>query len=564
MLKKIILSIIIIISLSIPNFVCAQSDSNWIINNFHSDITVNKDASLNITETIEVDFYSNQKHGIFRYIPVKYKNKSGNNQDINLKIISIKDQDGNAYQFSDLYSSGNQEFKIGDADKYITGKNTYIINYKVNKAINYFDDHDELYWNVTGNDWPVIIENVSATINLPEGINQDQIQAKLYTGMYGSTSENGKINIENSKINYETNQELNPGQGFTIVAGWPVGIVHKPTFWENLWQTLINNIFYFLPVIVFFILLYLYFKHGRDPKGRGTIVPEFEVPKDLTPLEIGAIVDERIDYHDISASIIDLAIRKYLTIEVKEKKGIFGKTNEITLIKKKSPDIGNLNNFEKELLNGLFDNKNEVKLKDIKDFYTTTAKIKDQVFKKLTSDGYFPKHPTNTKVIYLSIGFMLVFASFFFPIFSISLAVGSFFSGIIIMCFAPFMPKKTHEGVLLKEKILGLKLYLKTAEKYRLKFQEKEQIFERFLPAATALGVAGIWAEKFKHIYKDNSPYWYHGYPGYVYIPTALSSDLNSMQSQVSAMTSTASSGGSGFSGGGSGGGFGGGGGGSW
>ena len=494
---------------------------------------------------------------------VKYKDKTGNNQSIGLKLLSIKNEKGDKYTFDQSYTGDNEKFKIGDADKYIKGENTYVINYKIDRAINYFDDHDELYWNVTGNEWPTTIEKVSATIYLPEGIKKDDIRAKLYTGTYGSTSENGNIDINDNQITYTADTELNSGEGLTIVTSWPVGIVHKPTFWENLWRTVVNNIFYFLPVIVFFVLLWQYLKHGKDPKGRGTIVPEFAVPKNLTPLEMGAIVDEKIDNRDISASIIDLAIKGYLKIEVKEKKGIFGKNKEVSLKKLKSQDSGNLNDFEKELISGLFGGKDEVKIKDLKNFYSTAGKVRNQVFKKMTNEGYFPKHPSSIKATYFVIGMILMFISFFSFGFSISFAVGMIFSGILFMIFGPFMPKKNLKGVALREKILGLKLYLKTAEKYRLKFQEKEQIFERFLPAAMALGVATIWAKKFKNIYKDTEPRWCHGYPGYIYTPIFLMSDLNSMQSQISSISS-ASSGGSGFSGGGSGGGFGGGGGGSW
>ena len=566
MLNKIKQLFLIITFLLISNTVMINNviaqDSNWIINNFDSNITINQNATINIKETIDVDFYTNQKHGIYRNIPVKYKDSLGQNLNLNLKVNSVKDQAGNNYNYEISNSDNDKVIKIGSADKTITGKNTYIINYEIKNAINYFPNYDELYWNVTGNEWDVIIEHASATINLPPEITKDKLQAKLFTGIYSSQNENGKIDLSDSKIFYQTNQELNPGQGLTIVAGWPINIIHKPTAIEKAWTTLVNNIYYFIPIIAFFILLNLYLKHGRDPKGRGIIVPEFTIPKNLTPLEIGAIIKETINHQDISATIIDLAIRKYIKIDVKEKKGYFGKSHEIAFIKLKSAD-NELNDFEQTLLSGIFDDKKEIKLKDIKDFNKTFNNIKNQVFAKMTADGYFPKHPTHIKSIFLTIGIVVLPISFFIYFGNLSFNISMLVTGLLFIIFAPFMPKKTPKGVELKEKILGLKLYLKTAERYRLKFQEKAQIFEKFLPVAISLGIATVWAGKFKHIYQNNSPYWYHGYPGYIYVPTALIADLDTMQSTVSNI-SAASSGGSGFSSGGSGGGFGGGGGGSW
>ena len=143
-------------------------------------------------------------------------------------------------------------------------------------------------------------------------------------------------------------------------------------------------------------------------------------------------------------------------------------------------------------------------------------------------------------------------------------AVLSILAGLLTLVFAPLMPKRTEKGVLEKEKILGFELYLKTAEKYRLEFAEKQHLFEKYLPYAIAFGVATIWAKAFKGILKD-PPKWYSGVSSQAFVPLNFTQSLNSgLTSSMTSSVTTASSGGSGFSGGGVSGGFGGGGGGSW
>ena len=160
-----------------------------------------------------------------------------------------------------------------------------------------------------------------------------------------------------------------------------------------------------------------------------------------------------------------------------------------------------------------------------------------------------------------------MFLSLMLFIFSIILAVSVFVSAIMILAFARSTPKKTREGVIAKEKSLGFKEFMYRAERYRVKWQEKEGIFEKYLPYAMIFGIAEVWAKNFKDIYKQ-PPDWYEGdwtTFSAVYLATSLNSFSNTASASYLPLSTTASSGGSGFGGGGSsGGGFGGGGGGSW
>src|SRR3989344_3903018 len=126
---------------------------------FKSEIDIQKDGSVNVSETIVYDFANLEKHGIIRKIPFIKTNKEGKRFRMNMNVISVNDEKGNNYNYKTTNLDDRElELKIGDADKTITGVHTYVITYTVSGALTYFSDHDELYWNVTGNEWTVPIE----------------------------------------------------------------------------------------------------------------------------------------------------------------------------------------------------------------------------------------------------------------------------------------------------------------------------------------------------------------------------------------------------------------------
>ena len=153
-MKKIIILFFIIIGLCVYMPVLAQE----IIDDFSVEIKINTDASINVVEKIGYDFGDLQKHGIYRDIPYKYKARGGN-YNLRFSDIKVTDEKGNSYEYEVSNYGKNKRIKIGNADKYVSGKKSYIISYKVKRVINFFDNHDELYWNATGNDWTVEIKN---------------------------------------------------------------------------------------------------------------------------------------------------------------------------------------------------------------------------------------------------------------------------------------------------------------------------------------------------------------------------------------------------------------------
>ncbi len=609
------------------------------ITNFRTDIQINEDGTLNVAENIDV-FFTEERHGIFRDIDTK---------GISIDVTNVIDDKGNDWNYETIYFAEGTRLKIGDADRYVDGDQTYDISYDVRKGIRFFNTHDELYWNATGTEWPVDIQNAYAVVKLPPDLKRHQLDFRCFTGPSFSTQEDCTIsyNDTTNTVTFTANESLSAYNGLTIVVGMPVGTVQRPatlevssdpkgaevylnneyicdthcyrddlvpgdyslivkkfgykttdpmrirlmegtsvyesfTLYQTLWFILLKL---FIVTILLLILLepiYTFIKKGKDPAGRGSIMPYYKEPEGMSPAEVGTLIDEKVHMRDISSTIIDLCVRGYLAIKVlPDAKGLIFKSDDYELIKTDKPKPGDrgLNAFEKDLIKDIFGSSKTKKVSNLKNkFYKKLPSLKKSLYKSLVEKEFFPKPPDSVRNNYFLKGIGVIFLGFMIlgleaALLSSGFSFAIILNGIISLFFAPFMPKKTKEGRLAYEKILGLKDYLETAEKHRLKFQEKENIFYRFLPYAMTMKIADKWSEAFKGMF-DQPPEWYKGAGTGKFYPSSFVNNLTSVtgsistafRSQPSSSGSFSSGGGfsSGFSGGFSGGGFGGGGGGSW
>ncbi|HLD60839.1 MAG TPA: DUF2207 domain-containing protein [Patescibacteria group bacterium] len=549
-------------------------------------IHVQPDSSMQVEERIVYNFAQNQRHGIFRDIPFVYQARGGN-YTLRMRVLSVVDEKGAAYPFSATEVGEFLKIKIGDPDKTITGRHTYVIAYTVQGAINYFPDHDELYWNVTGHGVSVETGHATAKIFLPSLEATSTVQMACFAGAPRATTTCASSALvkatpaTTAHLIFEDG-ELAPGEGLTVVVGWPKGFVEERNAAEFGEQGVsvpsrMANWLAALPVLIFVGMFWLWRKFGRDPEGRGTIVAEFEPPDDLSPGEVGTIVDYTVHNKDVAAEIIYLATKGYLRIERVAGEGML-KADDYILHRLKDAD-DTLTPWQKQLLKELFVGKHDgkVALSDLKDtFSDELTRVKDMIYDALVKKHYFPRHPQRVKLYYFVIAVLVVVGGFMGGVFlgitwGSSVPIVSFLlSGAIIFIFGWFMPARTLKGVLAKEHIVGLKRYLTVAEKDRLAFhnapEKNPERFEKLLPYAMALGVEKAWAEQFKDLY--SAPSWYSDPQLATFNAVLFASNLSSFTAQASSALSSApaASGTSGFSSGGgfSGGGFGGGGGGSW
>lgn len=533
------------------------------ITKYNSQIIVNTDNSIDVTESI-LYYTPEERHGIYRDI----RTTSANGMIMDIKDIEVTDENGTPYMFDDFESGDDIRIKIGDPYKYIQGYMTYVIKYRATRAVSHLEDIDEIYWNVTGNNWNFPIQKTTAVVQLPEGLKATQ--SACYYGTTGS-SERCETGGGDDIYAFKHETILDPGAGMTIAVGFPKGVIpdysdseKRATIIEEYLPWFIGAL---LPIITFILAFAYWYRNGRDPKGRGVIVPQYDVPEHLTPIQVGAIVNEKIKNDYVSAEIIYLATKGYL--KIKETEGmLWSKGYELTKLK----DGADLTGPQKLLFEGMFEDKETVKLSEMNDneFYKTVAAAKKLAREQLLSDGYyksFTKVDGGVKV------FLVIFLAMFIGIFTggflsnpFPLIAGLILSAIIYSIISYFNPAKTEKGVELYEYLLGLKNYLRIAEKNRIDFhnapEKKPEVFEKLLPYAMVLGVADIWSKEFEDIYVT-PPSWYQG-SGANFSMHAFTSSINSFNGSFIASSAPPSSRGGSSGGGSSGGGGGGGGGGSW
>ncbi|HVS79979.1 MAG TPA: DUF2207 domain-containing protein [Candidatus Paceibacterota bacterium] len=545
----------------------AQSDTSESIRSFDVAAVVNQDSTVRITETITYDFGANERHGIFRDIPVKYDTTLGN-QSISLKDIKVADEKGTPYEFTTSSTGKDEEIKIGDPDSTVTGEKTYVISYTAERALGYFSDHDEFYWNATGNEWQVPIGEASFTMTVPFVADAKNLQSSCYYGELGSAATCTPATVSMQKgttVTFVAPSALEAGQGLTGAVGFPKGLVYEPSGAAKFWQVVRDNGILALPGLVLLVMFFLWRKYGKDPKGRGTIIAEYDAPDGLTPLEVSAIRYQGSRQKDISAEIIRLAVLGYVKIIRTEEKHRFSKSASYTLERTTPKRQATLSEAEEILLDKLFDGGTEVKLSDLNQkFYRNVPKIKKSTMNSVISKGYYANDPAKARGLYVGIGIVLV-AIGIFAAFSAAWVIALALSGVIVICFGLVMSKLTEKGMEAKQGILGLREYLQIAEKDRINFhdapEKSPELFEKLLPFAMVLGVEKAWAKEFEGIYTA-PPAWYSDPYGGVFNPIFFANSVSAFGEaatrSLTAGPANSGAGGGGFSGGGGGGGGGG------
>lgn len=581
-----------------PAFVSARSISeitDWYINSFDTTIVVNKDSSLLVTENIVADCGNlPNKHGIFRVVPTQIKTDKGIFKTP-IELISITDFEGKPFKYENIWDSGTITWKIGNPDITVIGRNNYKIVYKVKNAIRFLNnDSDEFYWNLLGTFWQIDIDNFTAKIIFPPEIAEGNTEIDYYTGASGSKDKSlAAYNwIGANTIYFYSTDKLLPGEGITVSVTFPknIFIPYIPNFWEKNGQYFWYLCF-LLPILLFAITFLIWQKYGKDPKIKSPIPPEFGIPENITPMQMGLVIksgwwQDRL----ITATIVDLAVRGIIVIERIEEKILFIDADDYKLSKGKNYNKEALTEPEKVLIESIFqDNsftkiirinnqpevtisgKESVKISDLKNnFANNVAKIKKSGQDDLEKRGWGSGKGLKYSAVFIGLGVFAMFLSIF--LLSAVLVFGAwqlplslFLSGFIFIFFGIIMPKRTQKGVDLLFKVKGFERYMRQAEDYRQQFYEKENIFDKFLPYAIVFGIADLWAEKMELIYgqeyfKTYHPVWLAGATSANFNISSFTHQLNSITSSISSSTSSSSgSHGGGSSGGGGGGGGGGG-----
>ncbi|HNU48780.1 MAG TPA: DUF2207 domain-containing protein, partial [Bacteroidia bacterium] len=420
-----------------------------------------------MTETIKVVAKGiDIRRGIFRVLP-ENKSKSNPLKDVSYEIVSVK-RDGKEEPYHLKNENSNTVVYIGEKNEYLDpGIYVYELQYKSSNHVGFFKDYDELYWNVTGNEWSFHIDSVSATIHLPASAKI--LQQSCYTGYAGSTNTNcASQKLSDTEISWSA-VGLNSNEGLTVAVGFPKNIIAPPPppgFGQK------YALLLFAIIVVFLLLIYYFFtwnKYGKDPEAPA-VYPIFESPDAISPAILGYVDAEYFKNDFVTASIVNLAVKGYLKINEKENKVLFGliKDTDYSLTKLKNAD-SSLPTEEAMLLNKLFSSSSELSLTgtydpNIKNAVTAyTDSIKSQYSNFINKGNNFKLIVAPSVMIALAIILISIFDAMMIdrllPLFVI--AIFGTVSLFIISFIFGFMGKRFYKTMWLIAILeMGLLLYL--------------------------------------------------------------------------------------------------------
>jgi uncharacterized membrane protein YgcG len=575
------------------------------LQDYEINITINEDGSATFREVIEYDFDDWERHGIYRDLVLRQRCNDRYDRIYPLHDVSVDSSSApDGYVLEDL--SNGKRIKIGDADRTITGEHTYVVEYTLDGTLNGFPTHDELYWNVVGDGWGVQLANVHVVVETPGEVTR----IACYAGEYGSRAACDRSVIGDGGEARFRQTYLAPYQGMSIVVAFPTGLVPTPQpVLDERWS--LERAFELTPatvggtaalsalaVVGFGVMA---FAVGRDRRALGSVtdiafaadsvggtpVPLFEdesspvefiPPEDVRPAQFGLLVHERVRPVDISATIVDLAVRGYLRIEEVGE----GRKRDYNFVRVRHDATGLLS-YEAALLDALVPAAEGQKLlSDHKDtFASDLTSVIDMVYEDGQQRRWFRRRPDSARTRWRVLGFLLLLVSLALLGLAIwqthiaLLALPLVLFALLVFFGAGKMPSRTPVGTGLTRRSRGFEIFMRDSEAPRAKWAEQNNIFSEYLPYAIVLGAAAKWAKTFEPLGAQatagTATWWVGSDPSRPLGVTDLATSTSSFTSSASStLTSTpASSGSSGFSGGGGGGGFsggggGGGGGGSW
>jgi uncharacterized protein (TIGR04222 family) len=576
----------------------AGAQSTETIHRYDVAIRVERDGSLTITEVIDYDFGSARHHGIFRDVPTTLRYDGTSDRVYPLEVVSVTATGGApaGYTVEDV-DGGKTEIKIGDPDRTVTGDHVYTIVYTIAAAMNGFAGHDELYWNAIGTEGSVPIERATVTVTAPGAITD----VACFAGPDGSSlpCDRAKADAEGATFFH---RGLSPYEGMTVVAALPKGVVAQPVpqlrerwaleraFAATPWTVAGSGLLF---VGIVGGLAAVLWRRGRDrrylgspidqvmgnPTGEEQAVPLFEAdasapvefapPEDLRPGQIGTLVDERANVLDVSATIVDLAVRGFLTIQEIPKEGWFGKA-DWSLHRSEAPTDGLLG-YERALVEGLFRDGNDVTVSSLKTAFVERLKgVQDDLYDDAVGRGWFTTRPDKVRLMWKGRGVVLLLAG---AALTYALARWTHWGllgppvllgGLLLALEAHRMPARTAKGTAVLRRVRGFRIVIEKAEANIARWAEQENVFTRYLPYAIVFGCTDKWARAFAGIGLPPDTTWYVGSQPFTYSAFADSMDHFTVTTSGTIASTPSGSGSSGFSGGSSGGGGGGGGGGSW
>jgi uncharacterized membrane protein YgcG len=595
----------------------AQADTTGRhITRYRADVAVGADGVAKVRLDFDFDFGDQPGHGPYLTLPTRQSIDGNTTQDrlYLISAISASSSTGAPAQVNRTDQSNAIQLNIGDPSRGdISGVQSYTVSYTVDGWINpdsRTHAGDQLYWNVIGPGWTIPLADLSVTVTGPTAV----AQVACFAGPLGSTTACDGATSSGVSGTF-THGAVPVGDELTVITGWPAGtfpgvdiiLGAKPNPLDPVTPTPLTG---GLAVLVAGLgsamavsrvrrtgrdRAYLGLTPGLMPAAgqpgttgyrskRAPVAVQFTPPAGVRAGELGTLLDEVAHPRDVTATIIDLAVRGFLQVREVSQPDPRHKVSDWELVSL-AGDHSTLGGFETKLLDELFAARPTVKLSELRTtFAASMAQVQTRLYEDVTAKGWFSRNPRTVRMQWIAAGAVLVGLGVAGGLLAIGTGVRGLslvgaavvVVGLLVLLLAKAAPARTAAGTAVLAEAVGFRRYLETAEANQIRFEEGEDLFSRYLPYAIVFGVAERWAKIFGELAAQGravpEPGWYAGssfragafWGSYAVFGSSLESFTSIATQSLSAPT-PGSSGGSGFSGGGfSGGGVGGGGGGGW
>jgi hypothetical protein len=503
------------------------------IRDFEVLLTVQSDGSLDVVEQIAFHF-TGSWDDIVRDVSLRQTNAQGRTVKLKLSRVSVTDLGGHPLPVKQERKDWDRMRALRiSIPNTVNADRTIIIQYRVENALRFFlsrskeGEIDELYRNVVGSTWDMLIDSVHAHVVLPDGVAPTRAAAFLNQW----TPADAKIEVVGSEVDISHASKISRMSGLEIDVRWPAGSISpRATEEGERLAGLVRRSPMLLPFVVFFLAFVKWMKRGLNPE-EGSIQVEFEPVDGASAAELGALVDSSVDVRDVTSTLVDLAVRGYIRIEETAQSKIMGLGDHaeyiIHIVRKHAEWIG-LKPHEIRVLGAVssaspHDPFNVLVSQLRSTFPSALPRIRDGVFDSLVARGYYRERPDELRRKW--IGLALILASLGYGLAKLGEAMmwvtfapdavltAGVASGIIVLAFGLIMSTRTLAGVRARASALGFREFLSRVESERYKKMiTSPEMFDRLLPYAIAFGLEKKWTSTFASTFETiarHQPEWY-------------------------------------------------------
>jgi hypothetical protein len=414
-----------------------------------------------------------------------------------------------------------------------SGRHTVRLTYTVTGTMTPTSERQELNWPAAGG-WDVPAAQTRVTVDADAAVQN----LNCFAGELDSTVGCTQFFTNHTHVQAEFRQQtLDPGSYLTVVIGYPPGTTAgKPLLDQR--HTLstaftVNGVTGSALLGLLILLLggvaLLYSTRGRDARivrtkaVEGDHAPldhgEFSPPDGVRPGQIGTLIDEQADVIDVTATIIDLAVRRYLLIEELPRE-TYGRLD--WQLRRLDQPANDLLPYERVLYDALFEGRSVVRLSELGGtFADQLSAVRGALYEDVVRHGWFTRRPDSERTRWTTTGTVLagvgvigtIALALYTDLALIGLAV--IIAGAALAIGGQHMPAKTARGATVLAHTLGFRAHLYRGEAPDGSAVDRVALFSRYLPYAVVFDSVARWASTVADVGQDGEQadnlYWYEG-----------------------------------------------------